>query len=136
MNKINLNNNFTRVYQNRGQHAEQVVIFTLSGNIEKASNLSFDKGGDYLDFQIKSARATICKGNTIDDLDKHLALDFANKYIYVMQDFETAYIMNKDEYREFVKEFMIIDYNSKTKEAKIRLPKETKKVVEYLAKKC
>ena len=91
-----------RQYKNNGQHAEQVFRFTLSGEIVKADNKPATECGDYLDIQIKSARATVC--NTLD-FDTFIEMDSANRYAYVINDFSMAYLMTRAEYKEFVKTF-------------------------------
>lgn len=98
-----------RVYKNNGQHAEQVARYTLTGEIVKADNKPFTAGGDVGDIQIKGNRATVCKGN---DIDKHLAADAANRYGYVTKDFSTMVLMDKDEYRAFIKTFASEDRES------------------------
>lgn len=132
MDKLALNNTIERQYKNNGQHAEQVIRFTLTGEICKADNLPHNLGGDVLDIQVKSAKATVCKGY---DIDAYLALDGANRYAYVTKDFSTAYIMSREEYREFVNEFA-----SKTREStkngggeKLQLLSESKRMVEWFA---
>ena len=132
MTTIKLNNSIARTYKNNGQHAEQVMRFTLTGEIVKADNLPHTLGGDVLDIQIKSAKATVCKGF---DIDAYLALDGANRYAYVTRDFATAYVMDRAEYAAFVKEF-----GSRTHESakngggeKIRLLDESKRMLDYLA---
>ena len=131
MEKLTLNTNFTRVYANNGQHAEQVMRFTLTGEICKADNLSHDKGGDVLDIQIKSARATVCKGT---DLKAYLDLDGAKRYAYVTSDFTTAYVMTRAEYEGFVNEFGTITRESAKNGGaeKIRLGHETSKMRAWL----
>ena len=131
MEKLTLNTNFARVYANNGQHAEQVMRFTLTGEICKADNLSHDKGGDVLDIQIKSARATVCKGT---DLKAYLDLDGANRYAYVVNDFTAAYIMSRAEWVEFVNEFGTIARESQKNGGaeKIRLGHESAKMREWL----
>ena len=131
MEKITLNTNIARVYSNNGQHAEQVMRFTLTGEICKADNLSHDKGGDVLDIQIKSARATVCKGT---DLKAYLDLDGANRYAYVVNDFTAAYIMSRAEWVEFVNEFGTIARESQKNGGaeKIRLGHESAKMREWL----
>ena len=132
MTTLTLNTNFPRTYANNGQHAEQVVRFTLTGEICKADNLEHTLGGDVLDIQIKSARATICKGT---DVDAYLALDGANRFAYVTKDFGTAYIMSRAEWAEFCKTFGQVAHES-TKNGgavKLRLPDEPKAVREWLA---
>ena len=49
-----------RTYKNNGQHAEQVFRYTMCGKVCKADNR---EGADYQDIQIKSSRATVCKGH-------------------------------------------------------------------------
>jgi hypothetical protein len=130
MEKITLNTNIERTYKNNGQHAEQVIRFTLTGEICKADNLRHDLGGDVLDIQVKSAKASVCKGY---DLDAYLAVDGANRYAYVTKDFGTAYIMSRNEYKDFVNEF-----GTKTRESakngggeKIRLLDESRRMLEW-----
>ena len=84
MKKIFLNREMIRTYKNNGQHAEQVFRFTLSGEIFKADNKPATECGDYLDIQIKTAKASVCKGN---DLKAYLELDTAKRYAYVTKDF-------------------------------------------------
>lgn len=131
MEKLTLNTNFARVYANNGQHAEQVMRFTLTGEICKADNLPHNLGGDVLDIQIKSARATVCKGT---DLKAYLDLDGAKRYAYVTSDFGTAYIMSRNEYEAFVNEFGTVARESAKNGGaeKIRLGHETAKMREWL----
>lgn len=135
MEKMRLINVTERVYKNNGQHAEQVVRFTLTGEIVKADNLRHELGGDVLDIQIKSARATVCKGT---DIKAYLAIDGANRYAYVTKDFETAYIMNRAEYEEFVNEFGTVTRDSAKNGGaeKIRLKHETPAMLEWLRRKA
>lgn len=120
-----------RQYKNNGQHAEQTVRFNLTGKIEKADNRPYTLGGDCLDIQIKSARATVCKGT---DLSAYLALDGAKSYGYVTADFQSMYIMDKAEYAEFAETFGTITRESKANggSAKIRLKHESKELIEWL----
>jgi hypothetical protein len=122
----------TRQYKNNGQHAEQVVRFTLTGEITKADNKAYNLASDCLNYQIKSARATVCKGC---DLKAYLDADAASGYIYVMADFKTAYIMNRNEYEKFVYAFGTVTRES-TKNGgatKIRLNHETNKMKQWFA---
>lgn len=130
MTKISMNS-IPRVYANAGQHAEQVARFTLTGKIEKADNKPFTAGGDCGDLQIKSARATICKGT---DLGKHLEQDGANRYGYVVADFSLMYVMEIAEYIEFVNRFGTVTRESKKNggNEKIRLKHESQEMREWL----
>lgn len=99
---VQLNNDLPRVYSNAGQHAEQVARYTLTGQIVKADNRPFTAGGDCGNLQIKSARATICKGT---DFVEHINKDPATAYGYVTADFSTMYILTKAEYKALCKAF-------------------------------
>lgn len=131
MEKISLKN-CERLYKNNGQHAEMVFKYTMTGKIVKADNTPYMVSGDYGDIQIKSARATICKGV---DLDKHFQADAAKRYAYVIDDFSTAYIMNKAEYKQFVEEFGTVTRESSRNGSneKIRLRYETDTMKKWLA---
>lgn len=117
-------------YRNHGQDAEQSVRFTLTGEICKADNLRHDLGADCLNFQIKSARATVCKGT---DLEAYLDRDASTAYIYATEN-GIAYIMSREEYTAFVKAFGTVTRESKQNGGaeKIRLGHETNKMREWL----
>lgn len=100
-----------RDYANNGLHAQQVVAYTLLGERMKADNKPFTAGGDVGTMQVKSARATICKGS---DIKAHVALDGATCYGYVTKSFDTLYVMTPSEYIEFVDRFAYIDHDSAT----------------------
>lgn len=120
-----------RTYTNNGQHAEQTARFTLTGKIEKADNRPHTFGGDIGNLQVKSARATVCKGT---DLRKYLSEDGATMYGYVINDFSAMYIMNKIEYIEMVLEFATVTHDSKKNGGmtKLRLRYETPTMIEWL----
>lgn len=121
----------TRQYKNNGQHAEQIFRFTLTGRIEKADNKPFTAGGDCGVYQVKSARATICKGLNIAE---HIAKDGAEKYAYVTADFSTAYIMTASEYLEFATLFGTVTRESSKNggAVKVRFKMESKEMRDYL----
>lgn len=120
-----------RQYKNNGQHAEQVFRFTFKGTLEKADNKPFDLFADIDDVQIKSARATVCKGT---DLKAYLMRDKAKRYAYVVGDFKKAYIMSKEEWQKFCEMFGTITHESKSNGngSKIRLKHESKALLEWL----
>ena len=120
-------------YKNLGQNAEQSIRFRFTGKILKADNIRFDKATDVLNFQIKSAKATICKGT---DLEKYLDLDASTAYIYATKN-GTAYIMSRTEYTAFVKAFSYVTRESEKNGGaeKIRLRDESKKMLAWLQSK-
>ena len=129
-----LNPNFVRQYKNNGQHMEQWTRFTLTGENAKADNLAHDKGADCLGYQIKSARATVCKGT---DIRAYLATDMATAYIYATAD-GVAYVMTRVEYIEFVEKFGTVTKESTSNGGaeKIRLKSESSALLAYLAERA
>ena len=117
-------------YHNHGQDAEQSIRLRLTGEICKADNVEHSKGTDCLSYQIKSARATVCKGT---DLKAYLDMDASKEFIYGCND-GTAYIMNRAEYESFVKAFGTVTTDSRANGggAKIRLKSESKAMREWL----
>ena len=128
---IALNNSFPRRYKNNGQHAEQVFTYTLTGELVKADNIAYTDKADVLDYQVKSARATVCVGT---NLQAHIANDAAKAYAYVMADFSKAYIMSPAEWLEFGNTFGTITRDSKSNGSaeKIRLKSESKALIGWL----
>jgi hypothetical protein len=122
-----------RTYANNGQHLEQCFRYTLTGKIEKADNIAHDKGTDFGNYSIKSARATVCKGTNITE---YLDTDKATEFVYITKTL-TAYIMNRVEYVEFVTLFGTVTTESKKNggHSKIRLGHETAKLLEWLTNK-
>ena len=118
-------------YANHGQNAEQSIRKALTGEIAKADNVAQDKGTDCLGYQIKSARATVCKGT---DIHAYLTTDMATEYIYATAD-GTAYIMNRTEYIEFIEVFGTVTRESTRNGGgeKIRLKSESVALLAYLA---
>jgi hypothetical protein len=123
--------NYLHNYTNHGQDAEQSVRYALTGRVERADNIAHDKGADCLTYQIKSARATICKGT---DIRAYLATDYATAYIYATAD-GIAYEMTRTEYIAFVEVFGTVTRESSKNggATKIRLKHETSAMLAYLA---
>ena len=131
MTRFFLATDFERQYKNNGQHMEQWTRFTLTGETAKADNLAHDLGADCLGYQIKSARATVCKGT---DIRAYLATDMATEYIYATAE-GVAYVMSRTEYIEFVEVFGTITRESEKNGGaeKIRLKSESLALLAYLA---
>lgn len=120
-----------RVYNNHGQEAERVFRFTILGELCKADNKPHSAGGDCGDIQVKSARATVCKGVNIQE---YLQEDGAQRYAYVVKDFSIAYIMTRALYIDFVNAFGTITRESEKNGGgtKIRLKSESKALLQWL----
>ena len=121
-------------YTNHGQNAEQSIRKTLTGEIAKADNVAHDKGTDCLTYQIKSARATVCKGA---DIRAYLATDMATEYIYGTND-GVAYVMSRTEYIEFIEMFATVTRESSKNGGgeKLRLKSESRTLLAYLAERA
>lgn len=120
-------------YKNIGQEAERRFRYTMTGEIAKADNLAHNLGADCLHYQVKSARATVCKGR---DIEAYLAEDRATEFAYVSADLTTAYIMSKAEYITFVKTFGTVTRESAKNggHEKTRLKAEGREMREWLAR--
>ena len=116
--------------RNSGQRAEQNIRFTLTGKMVKPDNIPATAAGDCLGYQIKSARATICKGT---DIAEHLKHDAAAAYIYGTLA-GTGYIMSRSEYLEFATAFATITRDSEKNGGaiKMRFKSESKALLRWL----
>lgn len=120
-----------RFYKNNGQHAEQVVRYTLTGRIMRADNKPHSAAADCGNLQIKSARATVCAGT---DIFSYIEADVATSYGYVTADFSRIYIMTPEEYIIFVQAFGTVTKNSEKNggKEKIRLKSENWDMISWL----
>lgn len=130
MTVINLTS-IERFYANNGQEAERVFRYTYTGELTKADNIKHTDGADCEDIQIKSARASVCKGT---DIEAYLATDMAKRFAYVVKDFTRAYIMDRITYIAFVKTFGTVTRESEKNGGaeKIRLKSESRAMLEWL----
>jgi len=121
-----------RFYANNGQEAERVFRYTYTGKLTKADNIKHTDGADCDDIQIKSARASVCKGT---DINAYLSNDKASRFAYVVKDMSIAYIMTKALYIEFVNAFATITTESAKNggATKLRLKSESKAMLQWLA---
>lgn len=117
-------------YKNNGQRLEQIARFNLTGEVVKADNRKATECGDCLGYQIKSARATICKGT---DIAAHIENDAAVGYIYITAELK-AYTMSKAEYLEFATKFATLTRESSKNGGaeKLRFKSESKALLEWL----
>lgn len=117
-------------YANHGQNAEQSIRYKLTGSIEKADNLAHNKGADCMGYQIKSARASVCKGT---DIEAYIREDKAEAYIYATKE-GVAYVMTVTEYIEFITVFGTVTRESTQNGGaeKIRLKSESTAMLKYL----
>lgn len=121
-----------RFYANNGQEAERVFRYTYTGKLTRADNIKHTDGADCDDIQIKSARASVCKGT---DINAYLKNDKASRFAYVVKDMSIAYIMTRALYIEFVNAFATITTESAKNggATKLRLKSESKAMLQWLA---
>lgn len=114
--------------KNNGQACEQDLRFALTGRIERPDNRKGET--DIFDIQIKSARATLCKGTNLED---YVYSNEANRFAYVTAE-RVVYIMSKDEFYLFACEFATITTDSSKNggSQKMRLRYETPTMLAWL----
>lgn len=118
-----------RTYANNGQHLEQTYRYNKTHILEKADNRK--NAPDFENVQIKSARATICKGT---NFAREIAKNRATIFAYITQNYE-CYEMTKSEFTHFVQLFGEATRES-TKNGghlKTRLKHETRALLQWLA---
>lgn len=128
-------------YANHGQDAEQSLAYALCGEIRQHDNVRFDRGSDIPEFHmsVKSAKASICHGGSLKATDFDGMVDeffervASEKFAYVAKN-SIAYIMSKEMFKQFVKEFASIGRESKKNggKQKLRLNSESKRMMAWL----
>ena len=132
-----------RTYKNNGQHAEQLVALTLTGELRTHDRVPLHKGSDIPEYHmsVKSAGATLmsgrlCKGTTKEEIiDEFFALTVSTCFTYVVDDFSVAYVMDAREFKEFLYGFSLVSRDS-TKNGgnlKVQLYKDSKRMREWFA---
>ena len=97
----------TRTYANNGQHSQQVVDFTLTGNIRKADNHKWDADSDIpeLNMSVKSPRFTLAYALNGETKEEKIADYFSRvkstSWAYITTE-GIIYIMNRIEFYEFL----------------------------------
>lgn len=126
--------------KNNGINLEWSLNYTLTGAItEKHDNVAFDKGSDIesLHISVKSARFTLASRLNGEDKDEMLNDYFervaSQEFAYVTKNFK-AYIMNAQEFKEFLIEWTSVEKaSSKNGGNKVlRGKNESQKMVEWL----
>lgn len=88
-------------YVNKGQRAEYMLALELTGEARKADNR---KGGaDVNIYQVKSFRATLCKGNDLNAILVEYAS--AERFAFVDEEDAEWYDLSKAEFMEFARQF-------------------------------
>ena len=132
-----------RTYTNNGQHAEQVLAYTLTHEIRKHDRVPFNKGSDIPEFKmsVKSSKASLMSGNyCTKETKEEIIAEFLDRtasecFAYVLEDFTMAYVMDKIEFAEFCTKFSGMSRESSKNggKAKVQFYKENNRTREWLA---
>ena len=102
-----------RTYKNHGQHCEQMLAYTITGEIRKHDSKRFDVDSDIPEIKcsVKSARFTLSQRVNGETKEEQIADFFARsaseRYAYVTKDYK-AVMMEKEEFKEFLIRFCSI----------------------------
>lgn len=135
-----------RMYKNEGSHAEQMLAYTLTGEMRTHDSVPFDKGSDIPEFggiSVKSSHATIVSGalmhsdDKIGQITEYFDRVASTQFAYVSKN-EIAYIMDAVEFHSFLVEFVSMERESEKNggKMKMRLRAESKGMIEWLNTKC
>ena len=128
-----------RTYRNNGLHAQQVVDYTLTGQVRKADNRKWNETSDIpeLLMSVKADRFTLASdlvGETIcEKVDDYFNRVASVNWAYLANN-GTIYIMNRSEFKAFLLRFAKLEKDS-TKNGgrmKVRFPHETEMVRQWL----
>lgn len=132
-----------RNYKNFGQHAEQVLAYTLTGEIRKADKVPFYMGSDIPEYEmsVKSSKFSLMNGNACESqtfegiCEEFFAKVVSKKFAYVTQDM-VAYVMNIEQFRQFVYLFCGLERESQKNGGryKVKMRAESKKTLAWLEK--
>lgn len=128
-----------RTYKNNGQHAQQVVDFTLTGHIRRADNHKWTEDSDIpeLNMSVKSARFTLAyrlEGETKEEKINYYFENVKSTAWAYMDTEGHIYVMNRNEFYAFLM-FCTALYRSSSSNGGIVTLKqnhETAKIREWL----
>lgn len=129
-------------YYNHGQHCEQMLAYTLTGEIRRSGKLPYYMSSDIPEYHmsVKSSGATLASAKVMmSDTYEGQFEEFFNRtastcFAYVSMD-NIAYVMDTEEFKDFVRHFGRF-YRESTKNGggyKIQLLKESSKMLKYFA---
>ena len=98
---------------NYGSAAQVNYDFQKTGKARKHDNVPFDKGSDIpeISASVKSSKATLVNMKLADTFDESVEVYFQNThstcfiYTVLMDDMTNIYMMDKEEFREFIYKF-------------------------------
>jgi hypothetical protein len=132
-----------RFYKNNGNHAEQVLAYTLTKEVRRHDHIRFDRGSDIPEFKmsVKSSGATLMSGNLCHYEEKEAIItEFFERtaselFAYVVGDFSIAYVMDSMEFSEFLAQFSNTCHESTQNggKAKVQIYKESQKMLRWFS---
>ena len=133
--------NINRTYANFGNHAEQALAYTLTGEIRKHDKVPYDKDSDIPEYHmsVKSEKFSLMSGNLCESEDfeeiisQYMARTASKCVAYVSQAM-VAYVMNMVEFNEFLHRFCGLERESSKNggRIKVKMRSESKQVLRWL----
>lgn len=128
-------------YTNWGHACEQSLAYALTGEIRAHDSVPFDKDSDIPEFHmsVKSRKFTLASsrvlpGDTWEEMiDNFFQMTASKVFAYVTKEM-VAYMMDADEFREFLTLFSFLDRESTAHGGgyKVRAKEESKKMLAWL----
>lgn len=138
-------NDGTRPRNNRGQYLEYCYRVAVTGQTQRADNISAKNGTDCNGVSVKSARASYKVDIADKDINNNvlslailraLVQDKAKSYVYLVPENEkiACYKMNKATFHELLLTFCMMQTESASngRKIKIRLPRNDKAMINWL----
>lgn len=133
--------NIERQYSNFGQHAEQSLAYTLTGELRRHDHVNYAVGSDIPEFSmsVKSAKFSLMSGGLCEAQDfEGIVEEFFHKtaskcFAYVTKELE-CFVMDMSEFRSFVNQFCILTHESSKNggRCKVQMRSESSKVIQWL----
>lgn len=105
---------------NKGEQVEWKIGYELTGKPSERNNKPGADGGDVLDWQVKSPKASLTES------------DNCGGYIFGFADADYFFEMSKAEFEEFLGQFSYLDRDSKSGKAKVRIKNDSSKMRKWL----
>lgn len=127
------------ISHNAGINAEQSLRYFLHGYTTAHDSRRFDEASDIDNISVKSAHFTLVQGGLLNGselkpmVDDYFSRVHSTEFAYVARDF-TVYMMNAEEFREFLMTFGTVERDSYKNggKLKVRARSESKRMVEWL----
>ena len=105
---------------NKGEQVEWRIGYELTGIPGERNNKPATDGGDVLNWQVKSPKASLTGKDNCDG------------FIFGFADADFFFEMNHEEFEEFINQFGYVDRDSRSGKEKIRIKSDSKKMRKWL----